>query len=128
MKKFLVAGAAALTLAGGSFAFANSLSVSSETLASGSDDVDKGCESVAVSWDAEYVDNNYELSDIDLTGGTGCTTQAYKVTIAESDGTLIEEYEGDLVSGAASIDPTADAIDAADVGNVTAVITGSAVQ
>ena len=146
IKRLVVAGVVASTLAGGAFAFANSLDVTSQTLASGTASVDSACPAVAVNWTTSYVaatpavpddtevegdqsvaatPNHYELTLIKLDGDTGCTTQSYKVTVADADGASIHEYTGNLVAGNFDIDASAENIDAADVGNVTAVITGA---
>ena len=127
IKRYLVAGAAAATLAGGAFAFAANLAVPSDTLASGSDTVDEGCSSITVSYDSEYNgENAYELSKIEIVGEPGCETESYKVTIADADGASLEEFEGNLVDGDATITTAVvtAAIDANTVGNVTAVVTG----
>ncbi|MGQ0832946.1 MAG: hypothetical protein ACT4OV_14860 [Microthrixaceae bacterium] len=124
MKRYLIAGAVALTLGGGSFAFANSLSVNSNSLASGTDTVDSGCTTVAVSYTTAYTTNGYELDDITLDGGTGCTTQSYTVDVADGSGTSLGQFTGTLTAGDDTIDASAADIDAADVGNVSAVITG----
>lgn len=129
IKRIAIAGVAAASLAGGSFAFAANLGVTNQTLASGSNPVDAGCSAIAVNWTPDYVSpNKYELTTITLDGGTGCTTQAYKVTVAKSDGTSLHEYTGSLASGDASISATGEHIDANLVGNVTAVVTGAAVS
>ncbi len=125
MKRYLIAGAVALTLAGGSFAFANSLSVNSNTLSSGTDSVDQGCESIDVSYTTTYNGSNaYELDEISLDGGTGCDAQSFTVDVADAGGTSLGQYSGSLVAGDATIDASGDAIDAADVENISAVTTG----
>lgn len=125
MKRYFLAGAIALTLGGGTFAFANSLTVNSDTLASGTDTVDSGCESVDVSYTTTYTSNGYELDDITLDGGTGCTNQAFTVDVADGSGASLGQFTGNLVAGDATIDASGDDIDAADVENISAVITSA---
>lgn len=146
IKRLVVAGVVASTLAGGAFAFANSLDVNSQTLASGTDTVDKGCPSVAVNWTTSYVagtpavaddpntqaneavaatPNHYELALIKLDGNASCTTESYKVNVAKTDGSSIHEYTGALAGGDKDINAAADHIYADQVGNVTAVLTGT---
>lgn len=123
MKRYFIAGAVALTLAGGSFAFANSLAVTSDTLASGTATVDSGCESIDVSYTTAYATNKYELANIELDGGTGCTNQEFTVTVADAAGTELDTFTGVLVAGDAVINASASNIDAADVANISAVTT-----
>ncbi len=125
MKRYLIAGAVALTLAGGSFAFANSLSVNSNTLSSGTDTVDQGCKSIAVSYTTTYNGSNaYELDEITLVGGDGCYEQSFTVDVAGAGGASLAQYSGLLVDGDATIDASGATIDAADVENISAVTTG----
>ncbi len=127
MKRYLIAGAVALTIGGGTFAFANSLTVSSDTLASGTDTVDSGCESVDVSYTAAYVSNSYELDTITLTGDdTACANKAYRVTVADSAGVSLHEITGTLnaTGDADDIDVAAADVDASEVENISAVVTG----
>ena len=123
MKRYLFAGALALTFGAGTFAFANSLAVSSDTLASGTDTVDKGCESVAISYTTTYTVNGYELDDITLDGGTGCTTQSVTVDVAGAGGTSLAQFTDVLATGDVTIDASSADIDAALVTNVSAVFT-----
>ncbi|MEX2294381.1 MAG: hypothetical protein WD691_11390 [Acidimicrobiales bacterium] len=126
MKRYLIAGAVALTFGAGSFAFANSLIVDSDTLASGSDTVDSGCASIAVHYTNAYgEDNTYNLDQIELEGGVGCVDQNYMVTVANSTGVTLWEYAGALAGGNDTFSAAAESIDAASVGNVTAVVTNS---
>jgi hypothetical protein len=121
MKRYFIAGAVALTLGAGTFAFANSLTVTSTTLASGTQTVDSGCESVAVDYTTTYTTNGYKLATITLDGGTGCGTQAFTVDVADSAGASLGQFTGSLVAGDATI-TVGTVIDAAAVANVSAVI------
>lgn len=142
-KRLAAAGVVATTLAGGAFAFANSLDVNSQTLASGTDPVQSGCTSVAVNWTTAYDGtgsdaNRYVLDTVVLDGLANCAGKSFKVVIAKTNGSSIKEYtSSDIVvapstargnldnNGDATITALADGIDAADVANVTAVVTGA---
>lgn len=128
--RYLVAGAAAATLAGGAFAFAANLDVDSETLASGSDSTNNACDVLNVEYTTSYSNLVYNLDTIVLDGGAGCADHDYKVMVdnesvadVELIGELDEngEYTIDLIDEVVDADPT---IDANEVMNITAVLTG----
>jgi len=131
MKRYVIAALVAASIAGAAFAFANSLTVGTQDLASGSAAVNSGCTGLSANWVTSYVTSpsHYKLATINIHGNSAaCQSRFYKVTIAKSDGTSLEEETGQLGAtgnGTDAITPVAD-INAADVGTVTAVLTNAA--
>jgi hypothetical protein len=124
IKRYLVAGAAAATLAGGAFAFAANLDIDSQTLASGSATTSDLCDSLDVTYTTAYTELTYELATIHLDGGEDCASHTYKVTIDDSSSNGVE-FTGDLdgTNGTTTIDVSASDIDVDYVEHVTAVVT-----
>lgn len=135
MKKFIVAGLAAVTLAGGAFAFAANLTVTSQNLGAGTVSVTNPCTQIDTQYKTSYdnATHNFWVTEIDLnkttTGPTtvhGCTTQFYKVSV--DDGASGQTYSGQLgqspnAAGTDAITIASGVLNAHDVVGVTAVVT-----
>lgn len=133
IKRLVVAGVVASTLAGGAFAFANSLTVTSNTLASGSGGVDSGCASVSTSWTTAYDSGRdaYELATVTVGGDvTACGGKYVKIAVnAGADSAEFNNsgngYQLSAGTGKATVTVSGSNIDAALVDSVTAVVNGA---
>ena len=136
MKRLLIGGLALATLAGGAFAFADSLSVNSNNLASGSQVVAscEGAGTVTVSYDTAYDagltssagTGGFHVTDVKLGSvAAACAGQKATVTLEKSDGTAIETVtSGPLATGTNTVTMVNAHDDAHDVQNIAVVITG----
>ena len=127
-KKLIVAGLAAATVAGAAFAFANTLTVNSTTLGSGTDTVDSPACSPDVSYETTW---NATAFTFDVTKVTADTESpacdGKKVQAALTDGTTSLWSSGlavTIVSGSTSWTLTPGTVDATDVTNAYATVTG----
>jgi hypothetical protein len=126
IKRYLVAGAVAATMAGGAFAFAANLDINTQTLASGSEPVVGGCDNLAVNWTSTSYDSAndvYELGTITVTGDANCSDETYKLVVT-SGSSHVEYPSEQLTAGSDTVDASGDDIDANLVDGVTAVVTG----
>lgn len=81
-RKFVVGGLAAVTVAGAALAFANSMTVNSQTLGSGSDTVDNTCStevSYTTTWDA--TNKVFEVTAVKVDGTEACATKNVQVAL-----------------------------------------------
>lgn len=125
-RKFVVGGLAAVTVAGAALAFANSMTVTSQTLGSGSDPVDNTCEttvSYTTTWDG--ASKEFEVTGVKVDGTLACANK--NVQVALVGGTTSLWDSGAAVALDASGDKTftvTDGVDAADVTNAYATVNG----
>lgn len=125
-RKLVVGGLAAVTVAGAALAFANSMTVTSQTLGSGSDTVDAPCSptvSYTTTWDGAA--KEFEVTTVTVAGGTSCAAKNVQVALVggttslwNSDAAVVLDANG------AKTFTVADGVDAADVTNAYATING----
>ena len=149
MKRFIIAGVAAATLAGGAFAFADSLSVTSNNLASGAQVVVQcQSEAVTVHYTLTYSSTptsepagtgGYYVTGVQLTGikandsTHNCVGQAATIELAGTSGTALGSASiATLAADAGGPPPTTNTatvspatVDAYQLKNVSVVITGA---
>lgn len=125
-RKFIVGGVAALSVAGATLAFANSLSVTSDTLGSGSDTADPGCAlavSYTTTWDGAT--KEFEVSTVKVDGADSCAGQNVQAALVGASGSLWSSGVAvDLNSTGDYTFTVTDGVDAADVTNVYATVNG----
>jgi hypothetical protein len=131
MKRYLIAGITAVTLAGAALAFANTLTVTSDTLGSGTTEVANPSPKCApdvsytTAWDA--ADQTFEVTKVTVTGAD-CNGLRVQAALVKSTGATMwsSPIEKTFATGTASwdIDPTAIEVDAALVTNAYATVTG----
>lgn len=124
-RRFLLAGIAAATLSGGAYAFAASLTVTPNSLGSGSASVTNSC-NVSTSYSTSYSANAYQVTTVTVTpSGVACNGLFYRVTAANAAGGSLEEWTGQFAPTAVAVPlavtPT-DTVPAATLGNITAVV------
>lgn len=134
MRKFSKRTAAvslgALVVTGAGVAFASTMTVDSKTLGGGSSAVGNGC-NVTVSYptaDLTYSPSagGYVISSVQVTPSdtSACAGKTWKVTV--SDGTHTGEATDTFANGTAvaETDSLTNSLNASDVGNVYAAVTG----
>ena len=123
-KRYAAAVMAAAVLGGGAYAFAASLTVTTNSLGSGTAGVTNTC-NLSTAYTTDYSSNHYYLATVAVTptgGGTACDSLYYRVTVANSSGTSLEEWTGQLSgTGTATLTATLNTVDAAAIANITAV-------
>lgn len=129
IKRYLVAGAAAATLAGGAFAFAANLDVDASTLAAGSTTTDSLCDDLDVTWTTAYnaTSHVYEITTIALDGSTACQTETYEIKIDRTGALSDLTYTGTFGANGDATHSSL-AVNAAEVLHVTALSTGADVD
>ena len=131
IKRYIVAGAAAATLAGGAFAFAANLDVDSDTLASGSTTVNNDCDDVDVAWGPAFhaATNTFRIDDIAVTGGAGCEGDLITLMVEFEDVNSVTpapvKYEEELGDTTGDYTFTGLNYDAASIKDITVLVTGN---
>lgn len=126
-RRYVAAAMVAATLGSGAYAFAASLNVTTNTLGSGSATVGNNC-ALTTSYTASYSNNTYDLHTIAVKGtGTDCATAGYRVTVSNSAGASLEEWNGTLAADGTAILTAASTVDTAAIVAVTAVIENGSV-
>lgn len=130
-KRWLVAGIAAATLAGGAYAFADSLSVSSNSLGAGSAVV-ASCQSATLTasystaYDATAATSGYKVTSVNLAGvALSCNGKSATLELTGTSGApLASSGPVSLATGDVNAFGISGVIDAASVKGVSLVITG----
>lgn len=125
-RKFVVGGLAAVTVAGAALAFANSMTVNSQTLGSGSDTVDNTCSttvSYTTTWDGTA--KEFEVTTVKVDGNDACAAKNVQVALVGASGSLWDSGTAVALDGSGDKTFTvADGVDAADVTNAYATVNG----
>ena len=128
MKRFIIAAVAVATLGAGSFALANSLTVTSDSLGSGSASVASPACSPAGSYSTVWnaTASRLDVKNVTITA-TGCGTDAYEFVLTGTGGTILTpaDHTGNLTAGAATVDISGDHISTALVTGVSVSVTGA---
>lgn len=125
-KKLIVAGVAAVSVAGAALAFANTLTVTSNTLGSGSGSVATPACSPVVSYETTWntTNKNFDVTKVTATA-TGCDGKNIQAALTGASGSLWNSGTAVTVaSGTASWTITAGTVNAADVTNAFATVNG----
>lgn len=108
IKRILLAGMVATSLAGGGYAFAASANVSSDSMSAGTN-VTASCQSDAMtvtypasgmSYDSSIP--GYEVASIDLTGVTDCAGKSAKLQLTGASSAALGEATATLAEGTTS--------------------------
>lgn len=122
MKKYLLPLGAGVVVFGVVTAFAATLNVSSTTLGAGNALVNSCQSDAAVTYN--HTSSAVDAAVVTFSGGSdNCSGLTAEVTLTGDSGTLATESHA-VVSEVATVDFSADSIDAADVTGVSVVITG----
>lgn len=127
-KKLVVAGLTAVTVAGAAFAFANSLTVTSNTLGSGTGGVASPACSPDVSYETTWNATSATFDVTEVTATTEAACDGMNVQAALTDGTNSLWNSGVAVAvpsgGVTSWTIAPGTVDAADVTDAYATVTG----
>jgi len=126
-KKLIVAGLAAATVAGAAFAFANTLTVNSTTLGSGTDPVASPACSPDVSYETTWNTTTAKFDVTKVTADTdaACDGKQIQAALTGSSGSLWSSGAAETIaSGTTFWTIDADMVNATDVTNAYATVTG----
>lgn len=129
MKRFIIAGVAAATLAGGAFALANTMTVTTNSLGAGSHAVSSPACSAAASYTTAWDTTNKVLDvknvTITATNPSTCGSDNYEFVLQDGSNVKLSDHTGSLTSGTATVDVSGDAVAASAVANISVSITGA---